>query len=92
MCDSETDAVALISLSTSIMKRVISDTCILNHIYIYCKTIILIYTHTISRHFCNGHAVSINSVELLESSCMMHVYDIQIAFVPSVNFLSLATI
>ena len=55
----------LISLSTSFMKRVISDTCILNHTVIYCKTII---THTISRHFCTGHAVSINSVELLESS------------------------
>ena len=34
VCDSETDAVALISLSTSIMKRDISDTCLLNHIVI----------------------------------------------------------
>ena len=53
--DNATDAVALTSLSTSIMYTVISDT--ITYSYYTDKSINV--AHTMSRHFCNGQSLSL---------------------------------
>ena len=60
VCDNVSDAAPLTSLSTSVMYRLISDTCVsCKDEYYIDKQIGAVRVHTMSRHFCSGQSMSL---------------------------------